>query len=162
MLLTLVHSVCSNSTLKENSSKLFETSLQTPFSVKIIQNQLYVVDRDRKLVKTFDMECNVVGIIQTNECPNPRDITEGPDGLLYVAGERKISVYSHDGVFIHHLNLQPSSLKLSQFLGHFFDSAGHIIASDHVNGVYVFQPSGECVRHVASSGVIKGSSWSHC
>ena len=132
--------------------KTVRNELQTPYSVKIIQNQLYVVDRDRKLVKIFDMECNIVVTIQTNEC---RDITEGPDGLLYVAGEGKISVYSHDGVFIHHLNLQPSSLKLSQFWGICFDSAGHIIASDGVNGVYVFQPSGECVSHVASGDVIQ-------
>ena len=131
--------------------KTVRNELQTPFSVKIIQNQLYVIDRDKKLVKIFDMDCNVVGTIQINECPNPMDITEGPDGLLYVAGEGKISVYSHDGVFIHHLNLQPSSLKLSRFRGICFDSAGHIIASDCVNGVYVFQPSGECV----SGGVIQ-------
>ena len=108
------------------------------------------------IVKIFDMECNVVGTIQTKECPYPLDITEGPDGLLYVAGQGKISVYSHDGVFIHHLNLQlSSSLKLSRFWGICFDSAGHIIASDYDNGVYVFQPSGECVSHVAIGGVIQ-------
>ena len=96
-----------------SKGKLLKTvcnELQTPYSVKIIQNQLYVVDKDRQLVKIFDMDCNVVGTIQIRECPNPMDITEGPDGL-YVAGS-KISVYSHDGVFIH---LQPSSLKISQF-----------------------------------------------
>ena len=132
--------------------KTVRNELQTPFSVKIIQNQLYVVDNAKKLVKIFDMECNVVGTIQIKECPDPMDIAEGPDGLLYVAGEGKIGVYSHDGVFIHHLNLQPSSLKLR---GICFDSAGHIIASDYANGVYVFQPSGECVSHVASGGVIE-------
>ena len=86
--------------------KLLKTvcnELQTPFSVKIIQNQLYVVDNASQLVKIFDMDCNVVGTIKIRECPNPWDIAEGPDGL-YVAGEN-ISVYSHDGVFIHHLNL---------------------------------------------------------
>ena len=130
--------------------------LQWPYSVKIIQNQLYVVDRDSQLVKIFDMDCNVVGTIQIKECPNPLDITEGPDGL-YVAGLKKISVYSHDGVFIHHLNLQPSSLKLSQFWGICFDSSGHnIIASDRDNGVYIiFKPSGECVGHVVSRDVIR-------
>ena len=45
------------------------------------------------------------------------DIAEGPDGLLYVAHEGKISVYSHDGVFVHHLSLKLSSLKLSWFRG---------------------------------------------
>ena len=140
-----------------SEGKLLKTvhKLQKPYYIKIIQNQLYVVDNDKQLVKIFDMECKVVGTIQIKECPDPCDITERPDGLLYVAGGRKISVYSHDGVFIHHLNLQPSSLKLSQFCGICFDSAGHIIASDYVNGVYVFQPSGECVSHVASGGVIR-------
>ena len=139
-----------------SEGKLLKTvcnELQTPHSVKIIQNQLYVVDNAKKLVKIFDMECNVVGAIQIKECPDPMDIAEGPDGLLYVAGQGKISVYSHDGVFIHHLNLQPSSLKLR---GICFDSAGHIIASDCNKGVYAFQPSGECVSHVASGGVIWG------
>ena len=128
--------------------------LQMPYSVKIIQNQLYVVDNARQIVKIFDRDCNVVGTIQIKECPNPWDITEGPDGL-YIAGEKKISVYSHDGVFIHHLNLQPSSLKLSWFRGICFDSSGHnIIASDCDYGVYIFKPSGECVGHVVSSDVI--------
>ena len=126
--------------------------LKKPCSVKIIQNQLYVVDRDSHLVKIFDMDCNVVRTISTQECPYPRDIAQGPDGL-YVAGEKKISVYSHDGVFIHHLNLQPSSLNLSQFFGICFDSSGHIIASDFDNGVYIFTSSGECVGHIVSSNV---------
>ena len=100
------------------------------------------------------MDCNVVGTIQTKDCPWPMDIAQGPDGL-YVAGEGKISVYrcAPNGVFIHHLNLTPSSLKLSEFNGICFDTSGHIIASDWKNGVYVFQSSGECVGHV-SGGVI--------
>ena len=84
-------------------------------------NQLYVVDSDSHLVKIFDMDCNVVRTISTQECPDPGDIAQGPAGL-YVAGEKKISVYSHDGVFIYHLNLQPPSLKLSEFRGICFDS----------------------------------------
>ena len=118
---------------KFNSSgillKTVRNELKKPYSVKIIQNQLYVVDRDSHLVKIFDMDCNVARTISTQECPKACDIAQGPDGL-YVAGKKKISVYSHDGVFIHHLNLQPSSLKLSQFNGICFDSSGHIIASD--------------------------------
>ena len=31
-----------------------------------------------------------------------------------------------------------------------FDSSGHITATDCCNGVYVFNPSGECVGHVSS------------
>ena len=136
--------------------KAVRNELQTPYSIKIIQNQLYVVDNAKKLVKIFDMECNVVGTIPITECPKSQDITEGPDGLLYVASKRKISVYSHDEGFIHHLNLQPSSLKLSEFWGICFDSAGHIIASDCDKGVYVFQPSGECVSHITSGALLSG------
>ena len=128
--------------------------LQMPFSVKIIQNRLYVVDHNNCLVKIFDMDCNVVGTIQTKECPTPRDIALGPDGL-YVAGEKNISVYTcaPNGNFIRHLNIQPSSLELSEFHGICFDSSGHIIATDYVNGVYVFKPSGE---YVTSFGLVSG------
>ena len=119
------------------------------YSVKIIQNQLYVVDSTNHLVKIFDMDCNVVRAIQTKECPNPADIAEGPDGL-YVAGDKSICVYSPNGAFIRQLNLQPSSLKLSEFNGICFDSTGHIIASDIDNGLYVFKPSGQCVRKINS------------
>ena len=124
--------------------------LQKPYSVKIIDNRVYVVDCASQLVKIFDMDCNVVGTIQTKECPGPGDIAQGPDGL-YVAGERKISVYrcAPNGVFIRHLNLTPSSLELSQFNGICIDTSGHIIVSDHCHGVYVFRASGECVGHVS-------------
>ena len=142
-----------------SKGKLLKTvcnELQNPFSVKIIDNQLYVVDCASQQIKIFDMDCNVVGTIQTKECPQPGDIAQGPDGL-YVAGKGKISVYRYapNGVFIRHLNLTPSSLKLSQFRGICFDTSGHIIASDRVNGVYVFKSSGECVGHV-SRDVIPG------
>ena len=152
-----VTDTCGQCLFKFNpKGKLLKTvcnELQMPYSVKIIQNQLYVVDSDSQLVKIFDMDCNVVGSIQIRECPDPMDIAEGPDGL-YIAGEQRISVYSHDGVFIHHLNLQPSSLKLSRFRGICFDSSGHnIIASDNMYGVYIFKPSGESVGHVVSSVV---------
>ena len=142
-----------------SKGKLLKTvcnELQKPYSVKIIGNRVYVVDRASQLVKIFDMDCNVVGTIQTKECPEPGDIAQGPGGL-YVAGERKISVYrcAPNGVFICHLNLMPSSLKLSQFNGICIDTSGHIIVSDWKYGVYVFRASGECVGHV-SSDVIPG------
>ena len=131
--------------------KTVRNELQEPYSVKIIGNQVYVVDYASQLVKIFDMDCNVVGTIQTKECPKPGDIAQGPYGL-YVAGERKISVYrcAPNGVFIRHLNLTPSSLKLSEFKGICIDTSGHIIVSDHCHGVYVFRASGECVGHVSS------------
>ena len=125
--------------------------LLMPYSVKIIDNQLYVVDCARQLVKIFDMDCNVVGSIITKECPYPVDIAQGPEGL-YVAGVGKISVYrcAPNGVFIRHLNLSPS-LKFSEFNGIVFDTrCGRIIVSDRDHGVYVFKPSGECVGHVSS------------
>ena len=55
-----------------------------------------------------------------------------------------------NGAFIRQLNFQPSSLKLSEFNGICFDRTGHIIASDYDNGVFVFKPSGECVRQIDS------------
>ena len=130
--------------------KTVRNELQKPYSVKIIGNRVYVVDRDSQLVKIFDMDY-VVGTIQTMECPKPMDIAQGPDGL-YVAGERKIGVYrcAPNGVFIRHLNLTPSSLKLSEFCGICIDTSGHIIVSDLYHGVYVFIASGECVGHVSS------------
>ena len=139
----------------DTEGKLLKTvcnELRGPFSVKIIQNELYVVDHSSSLVKIFDMDCNVIGTIQTKECPNPRDIAQGPDGL-YVAGKKKISVYrcAPNGIFIRHLNIQLSSLNLTEFWGICVDSSGHnIIATDCCNGVYVFNPSGECVGHVSS------------
>ena len=136
--------------------KTVDKELQKPYSVKIIQNQLYVVDYANCFVKIFDMDCNVIGTIQTTECPKPGDVAEGPDGL-YVACRKKISMYNctPNGSFIRHLNLQPSSLQLSEFNGICFDSTGHIIASDLDNGVYVFKPSGECVSLVGSD-VVQG------
>ena len=64
-----------------------------------------------------------------------------------------------NGNFIRHLNIQPSSLKLSQFRGICFDSSGHIIATDRDSGGYVFKPSGEYVTcfYPVSKGVIKPS-----
>ena len=136
--------------------KTVRNELQEPYSVKIIGNRVYVVDYASQLVKIFDMDCNVVGTIQTKECPKPGDIAQGPDGL-YVAGERKISVYrcAPNGVFIRHLNLTPSSLKLSEFKGICIDTSGHIIVSDHCHGVYVFRASGECVCHVSSDVILR-------
>ena len=133
------------------------TELRCPHSVEIIHNRLYVVDHHESLVKIFDMDCNVVGTIQTMECPSPRDIAQGPYGL-YVAGEKKICLYpcAPNGNFIHHLNIQPSSLDISYFWGVCVDGSGHIIATDTYNGVYVFKPSGEYVTSfgLVSSGMI--------
>ena len=128
--------------------KLLKTvcnELQYPISVKIIQNELYVVDFKYNSVKIFDMECNVVGTIQTKECSLTADIALGPDGL-YVASSGKISVYecSPNGKFIRHLNI-PSTLLKTYFNGICFDSSGHVIITDNVHGVYVFKPSGEYV-----------------
>ena len=139
-----------------------QNNLKSPYSVKIIRNQLYVADRNSNLVKIFDTDCNVVGTIQTKECPNPSDIAVGEDGL-YVAGSGgKITVYrcAPNGEFIRHLNTNPS-LNLSYIRSICFDSSSHLIVSNYMygvsTGVYVFQPSGEHVASlsVASSGGIK-------
>ena len=130
--------------------KTVQNNLKSPYSVKIIRNQLYVADLN-DLVKIFDTDCNVVGTIQTKECPNPLDIAVGEDGLYVVGVGDKIAVYrcAPNGEFIRHLNINPS-LNLSYIRSICFDSSGHLIVGNygvHSTGVYVFQPSGE---HVAS------------
>ena len=54
--------------------KMVQNNLKSTYSVKIIGNQLYVADYSSELVKIFDTDCNVVGTIQTTECPHPYDI----------------------------------------------------------------------------------------
>ena len=136
-----------------SEGKLLRTvhgELQEPYSVKIIENQVYVIDTASQLVKIFDMECDVMGTITVKECPKPSDIARGPEGL-YVAGKGKISVYkcAPNGVFIHHLDVSPSSIKLSQLYSICFYTSGHFITSDDENGVYVFKPGSWCVGHVS-------------
>ena len=128
--------------------KTVQNNLKKPYSVKIIENQLYVADYSN-LVKIFDTDCNVVGTIQTKECPNPYDIAVGEDGLYVVGSGGKIAVYrcAPNGEFIRHLNIK--SLCLSDIRNICFDSSGHLIVGNYggSTGVHVFQPSGE---HVAS------------
>ena len=139
--------------------KTVQNELKCPYFIKTIKNRLYVSDHDNNLVKIFDTDCSVIGTIPTNECPEPFDIAEGDDGL-YVVGGGKIGVYScaPNGDFIRHLNIQPSSVKLSGPWGICFDCSGHLFvtqAGSGVKGVYVFTPSGEHVVSfgLASSGV---------
>ena len=111
-------------------------------------------DKDNSLVKIFDTDCNVIGTIPTSEYPKPEDIAE-VDDCLYVVGGDKIGVYSctPNGEFIRHLNIQPSSVKLSVPWGICFDCSGHLFVTQYGYGggdVYVFTPSGE---HVASFGL---------
>ena len=134
--------------------KAVQNDLKCPNFIKTIKNQLYVSDHENNLVKIFDTDCNIIGTIPTNKCPKPYDIAEGDDGL-YVVGGDKISVYScaPNGDFIRHLNIKPSSVKLSGPWGICFDCSGHLFvtqAGSGVEGVYVFTPSGE---HVASFGL---------
>ena len=137
--------------------KTVQNNLRKPFSVKIIRNQLYVADYSSNLVEIFDTDCNVVGTIQTKECPHPYDIAVGEDGL-YVVGSGKIAVYrcAPNGEFIRHLYTNPS-LNLSNMYSICFDSSGHIVVSKHTTDVYVLQPSGEHVASLslASSGGAK-------
>ena len=141
--------------------KTVQTELKSPLFIKTIKNRLYVSDRDNNLVKIFDTDCNVIGTIPTNECPEPFDIAEGDDGL-YVVGDDKIAIYScvpPNGEFKRHLNIQPSSVKLSDPIGISFDCSGHLFVTQRrsgVHGVYVFTPSGE---HVASFGLASSAVW---
>ena len=131
--------------------KVIRTDMQKPYSTKLIDNQLYVVDCDRWLVTIFDVDGNVLGTISTAECPAPHDLAKCGDGL-YVAGQGRICVYTPapDGMFIRHLNITPHTLQLSTFQGICFDSSSHIVAIDYENGVYLFTTSGDCVGHIGS------------
>ena len=137
--------------------KTVQNELKCPYFIKNIKNQLYVSDHDNNLVKIFDTDCNVIGAIPTNECPKPEGIAEGDDGL-YVVGGDKIGVYScvPNGDFIRHLNVQSSSVKLSNPRGIVFDCSGHLFVTQTGDGVHVFTPSGEHVASfgLASSGVL--------
>ena len=139
--------------------KTVQNNSKTPYSVKMVKNQLYVADRS-DLVKIFDTDCNVVGTIQTKEYPQPLDIADGEDGLYVVGSGGKIAVYrcAPNGEFIRHLNINPS-LNLSEIRSICFDSSGHLfVVNNYIlgTGVYVFQPSGE---HVASLSLARSGGW---
>ena len=138
--------------------KTVRNELKSPFSLKIIHNQLYVSDRYSDLIKIFDTDCNVIGTIHTKECHEPYDIAESEENL-YIAGSKQIAVYTcaPNGTFVRHLNLQPSSVQLQFPVGLCFDSSGNLFVADYVACVYVFKPSGEHVASLglASSGVMQ-------
>ena len=142
--------------------KTLHNEFQTPYFIKTINNQLYVSDYDKNVVKILDLDFNVIGTIPTKECPKPFDIAEGDGGLYVVGGGEfgKIGVYTcaPNGEFRHHLNIQPSSVTLSWPSGICFDCSGHLFVTHGLYGVecvYVFKPSGEHVATLgqASSGV---------
>ena len=144
--------------------KTLQNEFQSPYFIKAINNRLYVSDCGKNVVKILDLDFNVIGTIPTKECPKPKDIAEGDDGL-YVVPERredKIGVYTYalNGEFRRHLNIQmqPSSVTLSCPMGICFDCSGHLFVTQweyHVGCVYVFKPSGEHVATLdqASGGV---------
>ena len=145
----MVHTVCLSSTKKADASKTAWVCF-----IKIIKNEVYVSDFNQNLMRIFDTDCNVIGTIPTNECPQTYDIMEGADGL-YVVGKKKIGIYSRvpNGDFLHHLNIQPSSVKLCDSRGICFDCSGHLFITQgrlSSHGVYVFTSSGE---HIASFGL---------
>ena len=142
--------------------KTLQNEFQRPYFIKSINNRLYVSDFNKNVVKILDLDFNVIGTIPTKECPKPCDIAEGDDGLYVVGGgeEGKIGVYTcaPNGEFRRHLNIQPSSVTLTNPRGICFDCSGHLFVTQWGSGVgcvYVFKPSGEHVATLgqASSGV---------
>ena len=135
--------------------RMVENELEAPYFIKISKNQLYVSDYDSNIVKIFDTNCKVIGTIRPNECPKQFDVAES-DGCLYVAGSDKIGVYTcaPNGDFLYHLNIKPSSVKLSHSWGICFDCSGHLFVTQpghgsDFKGVYSFKSGG---RWVASIG----------
>ena len=147
--------------------KTVQNEFQRPCSIKFINNRLYVPYSDGNIVKILDTDCNVIGTIPTEECPEPLDIAEGDDGLYVVSGgDEKIGVYmcAPNGQFRRHLNIQPSSVTLSEPSCICFDCNGHLFVTQSwpaagEPGVYVFKSSGKLVATLgqASSGVMMGS-----
>ena len=130
--------------------------LQTPSAVKIIDSCLFALDSKAQMVKVYDMDYNLLGTIETKECPTPRDLAQGPDGLLYVSGKGKISVYqcAIQGAFVRHLNLTPSSLELGYFNAICFDPCGRIVVSAGDSGVFVITPTGQCIGHITKDAIV--------
>ena len=132
--------------------KTVEKELCCPQFMKTIKNRIYVADSGKNQVKIFDMDCNVIGIIPTNECPEPYDIAAGDDGL-YVLGSGKIGVYScaPNGNFKRHVNIDTYLGRLSTTARAIcFDCNGHLFVTEYggnIKGVHVFKPSGEDVTY---------------
>ena len=129
--------------------KLCKTTpnLSCPFFVKVIQDQLYVPDSNKNEVQIFDMDCNTVGSITTNECPEPKDIAEH-DGNLYVMsdGKKSIGVYqcTPGGKYTRRVNIK--DCKLSR--GLCFDKSGYLYVAFYESGsegVYVFDHNGQLI-----------------
>ena len=118
-----------------------------PMFVNAIQGQVYVSDYKGNEVKIFDMDCNAVGSIATNECPNPKDIAEH-DGNLYVGSNLKKSVDVYQcnpgGKYIRHVNIK----ECKRPSGLCFDKCGYLYVvfwEAGSQGVYVFEHNGKVV-----------------
>ena len=139
----------------DSNGKLIKTVVKNDFKypsfIKYIKNRLYVSDRESNEITILDTDCNIIGTIPTIDCPQPYDIAEGDDGL-YVVGDGeggKIGVYecTPNGEFKRHLNIQPSSLKVTSSRGICFDCSGHLFVSRPY--VHMFKSRGE---HLATLG----------
>jgi DNA-binding beta-propeller fold protein YncE len=116
-----------------------------PLFVKVIRGQVYVSDSGKNQVKIYDMDCNTVGSIETNKCPEPKDFAEH-DGKLYVGSDKKknIGLYQAnvDGKYIRHI------AKCKSCRGLCVDKCGFLYVvffESGSEGVYVFNHDGELV-----------------
>ena len=141
------------------SGRLCKTvkNLKGPLFVKVIQNQVYVSDFDDDKVKIFDLDCNAVGSIATNECPKPEGLAECVGNLFVASNSRNsIGIYQCNpaGAYIRDLKIKASSVVFENLRGICFDNSGflYIVAG----GVYVLNPNGECVASfgLTSAGVL--------
>ena len=137
----------------DSNGKLIKTvknDFKYPYFIKYIKNRLFVSDCGSNEITILDTDCNIIGTIPTIECPQPYDIAEGDDGL-YVVGEGvvgggeggKIGVYActPNGEFKRHLNIKPSSIKVTSPTGICFDCNGHLFVAGP--SVSVFKSRGE-------------------
>ena len=134
-------------------------NLEWPLFVKVIQNQVYASDYHDDKVKIFDLDCNALDSIATNECSKPEGLAEC-DGNLYVASNspNSIGIYqcNPDGAYIRDLKIKAPSVIFKNLRGICFDDSGFLYVV--ANGVYVLNPNGECVATfgLTSAGILSG------
>ena len=133
---------------KFNGGRLCKTveNLKWPLFVKVIQNQVYASDYHDDKVKIFDLDCNALDSIATNECSKPEGLAEC-DGNLYVASNSRNSIGIYqcnlDGAYIRDLKIKAPSVIFKNLRGICFDNSGFLYVV--ADGVYVLNPNGECV-----------------
>ena len=132
-----------------------------PWSIKTIDNELYVCDRGNSRIQVLDLDGNYTREFPTPHCSDPYDITSS-GGLLYIVGDSDICVCDTEGGFMKKLDLKGSVVNHSSVRGVCTGCNGYIFITEHSGGnegVYVYKPSGEYVTAfgLSSADMIKNT-----